>query len=536
MSKKKEPLKFNFPAQPEQFNFPEFKSQEVNKVRQDDKEKQDDKKIISHCSKVEGNKLKSSYHYKFSKVYKDDQGNYTIFPKNKTIIVETQLQTEKLGLLLVGLGGNNGSTLLATIESFKRNLFWNTKEGEQRPNFFGSLTQSGSIKIGVDEEGNEVYIGIKDFIPLIRPEDLIIDGWDISSLNLYEAVKRAKVLDYDLQRQLEFLKDIRPKSSIYKSEFIASNQEDRADNVLQGTNRELVEKIRADIRGFKATHQLKKVIILWTANTERFTDERIYHRDWFSLEEAIDKNEKEISPSTLFAVASVYEGCPFINGSPQNTFVPGVIDFAEKEKVFIAGDDFKSGQTKMKSVLVDFLIGAGIKPTCIASYNHLGNNDGKNLSEEKQFTSKEISKSNVIDDMVKSNPLLYKEGEKPDHCVVIKYLPYIGDSKRALDEYTSEIFMGGKNTITIHNVCEDSLLATPIILDLVILMELFTRIKLNVDGQESFEPVQNLLSYFLKAPLKNKHPHINSLFRQRYALENFLRMLYGLSPENHLFF
>ena len=122
----------------------------------------------------------------------------------------------------------------------------------------------------------------------------------------------------------------------------------------------------------------------------------------------------------------------------------GVIDLAEQRGVFIGGDDFKSGQTKIKSVLVDYLVSAGIKPVSIVSYNHLGNNDGKNLSAPEQFRSKEISKSNVVDDMVASNPLLYKEGEHPDHTIVIKYVPYVGDSKRALDEYTSEIFMGGK--------------------------------------------------------------------------------------------
>merc|ERR1712032_172100 len=195
----------------------------------------------------------------------------------------------------------------------------------------------------------------------------------------------------------------------------------------------------------------------------------------------------EISPSTLFAIASILEGHTYINGSPQNTFVPGVIELAEAKQVFIGGDDFKTGQTKMKSVMVDWLIAAGLKPTSIVSYNHLGNNDGKNLSAPKQFRSKEVSKSNVVDDMVASNPILYAEGEHPDHCVVIKYVPYVGDSKRAMDEYTSEIFMNGKNTIVMHNTCEDSLLASPLILDLVILTEVFQRIKFRVEGQTEFE-------------------------------------------------
>jgi myo-inositol-1-phosphate synthase len=153
----------------------------------------------------------------------------------------------------------------------------------------------------------------------------------------------------------------------------------------------------------------------------------------------------------VFAVACILEGVNFINGSPQNTFVPGCLELAEEKQVYIGGDDFKSGQTKMKSVLVDFLIGSGIKVKSIVSYNHLGNNDGKNLSQPDMFRSKEISKSNVVDDMVAANRLLYEEDEHPDHCVVIKYVPHVGDSKRAMDEYCSEIFMGGTNTIIMHN-------------------------------------------------------------------------------------
>lgn len=156
---------------------------------------------------------------------------------------------------------------------------------------------------------------------------------------------------------------------------------------------------------------------------------------------------------------------------------------AIKRNSLIGGDDFKSGQTKMKSVLVDFLVGAGIKPTSIVSYNHLGNNDGMNLSAPQTFRSKEISKSNVVDDMVSSNGILYQPGEHPDHVIVIKYVPYVGDSKRAMDEYTSEIFMGGKSTIVLHNTCEDSLLAAPIILDLVLLAELSTRIQLKAERE-----------------------------------------------------
>merc|ERR1719211_339306 len=329
-------------------------------------------------------------------------------------------------------------------------------------------------------------------------------------MNLADASKRAAVLPYDLQRQLApELSKITPLKSIYYPDFIAANQADRADNVLEGNVAcmEHVEQIRKDIRNFKTENGLDKVVILWTANTERFCEVNPgVHDTAENVMAAIKDGNSEISQSTVFAVASILEGCSYINGSPQNTLVPGVIELAGKHGVFVGGDDFKSGQTKIKSVLVDFLVSAGIKPESIVSYNHLGNNDGKNLSEQKTFRSKEISKSNVVDDMVESNQVLFPNAHQdhPDHCVVIKYVPYVGDSKRAMDEYTSSIFMGGRNTLVIHNTCEDSLLATPIILDLVLLTELLERIQYKRQDQPDSEyakmrPVLSVLSYLLKA-------------------------------------
>jgi len=279
--------------------------------------------------------------------------------------------------------------------------------------------------------------------------------------------------------------------------------------------------------------------VLWTANTERFASvEEGMNDTAANLLASIARGEQEVSPSTCFAVASILESCTYINGSPQNTFVPGVVELAEQKGVFIGGDDFKSGQTKMKSVLVDFLVSAGIKPASIVSYNHLGNNDGKNLSAPKCFRSKEISKSNVVDDMVDANQILYEKGEHPDHVVVIKYLPYVGDSKRAMDEYTSEIFMGGRNTIVMHNTCEDSLLATPIIYDLCILAEISERIEVKKEGSEKFErfhSVLSLLSYLIKAPIVPQGaPVVNALAAQRQCIVNIFRACVGLPPEHNM--
>lgn len=219
----------------------------------------------------------------------------------------------------------------------------------------------------------------------------------------------------------------------------------------------------------------------------------------------------------------------------------GVLELASIKNVSIGGDDFKSGQTKMKSVLTDFLVSSGIKPVSIVSYNHLGNNDGKNLAEEAQFKSKEISKSSVVDDIIQSNQVLYplEKGQStpknPDHVIIIEYVPAVGDSKRAMDEYESEIFMGGRSTISIHNVCEDSLLAAPLMLDLVLMTQFLSKIRISRSSDlasatfEPFHPILSILSFLLKAPLVPGHaPVINALMKQRKAIEGLLRACVGL--------
>lgn len=402
-----------------------------------------------------------------------------------------------------------------------------------QPNYYGSVTQASTVKIGM-VDGEEVFVPLSSVVPMVHPNDIVLGGWDISDSNLLAAAKRAKVLDVDLVNKVgPQLEKIVPLPGVFDPGFIASNQQERANHVIKGSKQEQMEQVRKDIREFKAKHGLDKVIVLWTANTERYSRiEAGLNMTSQEILESIKRNKAEVSPSSIYAVACILENVPFINGSPQNTFVPGVMDLALEHKVPIAGDDFKSGQTKLKSSLVEFLIGAGIKPVSIVSYNHLGNNDGRNLDEPAQFRSKEISKSDVVNDIVRSNNVLYKENEHPDHVVVIKYVPLVGDSKRAMDEYTSDIFMNGRNTLVIHNTCEDSLLAAPIILDLAILMELTTRVTIN---GSPMHPVTSLLSFLTKAPLVPRNtPCVNSLSRQRAMLENFCKALVGLPPENNM--
>lgn len=489
-------------------------------------------------------------------------GGYVLKPVKQTIQFKTERQVPTTGLMLVGWGGNNGTTLTATVLANKHNICWHTREGVQTPNYIGSLVRASTLRLGTDSQtGKDVHIPLSDMLPLVHPNDLVLGGWDISGLPLDQAMRRAKVMEWDLQQQLNpLMRQMVPLPSVYYPDFINANQEERADNVLPGTNKQAhLEQIRKDIRDFKAANNLDKVIVLWTANTERYSEIIPGVNDTArNLEHSVANDHEEVSPSTIFAMACIYEGVPYINGAPQNTFVPGCIELAEEYGGFIGGDDFKSGQTKIKSCLTEFLVNSGIKPLSIASYNHLGNNDGRNLSAPKTFRSKEISKSCVVDDMVEANHLLYKplleapKGEKniedggqvrktehPDHCVVIKYMPAVGDDKVALDEYYSELAMGGRNKIVISNTCQDSLLAIPLIIDLVLIAELLTRVQYRkLDGslgQESnfqnLYPVLSLLSSMLKAPLVRPGTDvINGAARQRASVDHFLRALIGLQP------
>eukprot|EP00252_Welwitschia_mirabilis_P013954 TRINITY_DN3093_c0_g1_i1.p1 TRINITY_DN3093_c0_g1~~TRINITY_DN3093_c0_g1_i1.p1 ORF type:complete len:511 (+),score=33.71 TRINITY_DN3093_c0_g1_i1:205-1737(+) len=486
--------------------------------------------------------IESVYAYETTEVvHENKNGKYEWVVKPKTVKYQfkTDRRVPKLGVMLVGWGGNNGSTLTAGVIANREGISWATKDKVQQANYFGSLTQASTCRIG-SFNGEEMYAPFKSLLPMVDPNDIVFGGWDISNMNLADAMARAKVLDIDLQKQLRpYMQDMVPLPGIYDPDFIAANQGERANNIIKGSRKEQMLRIIQDIREFKAKSKVDKVVVLWTANTERYSNVIVGLNDTKqNLLASLERNEAEISPSTLYAIACVLESVPFINGSPQNTFVPGLIDLAIEKNSLIGGDDFKSGQTKLKSVLVDYLVGAGLKPTSIVSYNHLGNNDGMNLSAPQTFRSKEISKSNVVDDMVSSNAILYEPGEHPDHVVVIKYVPYVGDSKRAMDEYTSEIFMGGKNTLVIHNTCEDSLLASPLILDLVLLAELCTRIQLKKEGEtkfHSFHPVASLLSYLTKAPLVPPGtPVVNALAKQRAMLENVMRACVGLAPDNNM--
>ncbi|NWU89459.1 INO1A synthase, partial [Upupa epops] len=426
--------------------------------------------------------------YSYSTVHVCRESGVTkVRPCSTRFTFRTARQVPRLGVMLVGWGGNNGTTVTAAVLANRLGLSWMTKTGRKTANYYGSLLQASTVCLGTSPTG-DVYVPFRDLLPMVHPNDIVFDGWDISSLNLAEAMRRAEVLDWQLQEQLwPHMEQMKPRPSIYIPEFIAANQEERADNVLRGSMAEQVEQIRRDIRDFRETSGVDKVIVLWTANTERFCDIVPGLNDTAdNLLRAIERG-LEVSPSPLFAVASILEGCAYINGSPQNTFVPGALELAAQRGVFVCGDDFKSGQTKLKSVL--------------------GSDDEGDRGDSGDRGSD-------------------KGGRGVTGGMMARVLGGTG-CKRALDEYTSEIMMGGTNTIVIHNTCEDSLLASPIILDLAILTELCQRVTFCTEADPEFQGFHSVLSivaFLCKAPLVPEGtPVVNALFRQRSCIENILR-------------
>ena len=364
--------------------------------------------------------ITATYSYETTSV-QVEAGRVTATPVSNAFVFTTQRAVPRLGCMIVGLGGNNGTTVAGAILANKLGLKWHSKLGEHSPDYIGSLTQSSSVRLG-SAAGRDVYVPFSSLLPMVDPNTIVVGGWDISSLSVGAAMERAQVLDYDLQRQLRPLLDgLVPLPSIYYPDFIAANQCDRADNLLPGQDKGAhLEAIRGQIRAFKAAQGVDKVVVLWSANTERFSSLVAGVNDTeANLLAAIARSEQEVSPSTVFAVAAILEvgaaagrtqgkgpgrwdsgaalrrllllllllqlryhgcassshgclpaclpvclnvclcvspphlrlqGCTFINGSPQNTCVPGVLALAQRCGVFVGGDDFKSGGWRCSGV------------------------------------------------------------------------------------------------------------------------------------------------------------------------------------------
>lgn len=505
-------------------------------------------RVISPDVNYEMDQILSKFAYKAVNAVVDENGNVRAEPVERVYRFRTANRPRKMGLMQVGWGGNNGTTVTAAVVANQRSISWDTRAQTHLPNYNGSLTQASTMRVGFNSEGKDVFVPFKSVVPMADPNEIVLGGWDISGHNLADAMDNAKVLEPDLRKKLRpHMEGMKPLRAAFDQQFIAKNQRPRADNIMSTTDKQSqLEQLRKDIREFKAANDLEFVVVVWTGNSERYAVESPGVNDTANnLLAAIRESHQEVSPSTLYCVAAILEGCPYVNGSPQNTFVPGAVDLAREKDVLICGDDFKSGQTKMKSVLADYLIGCGFKIKTMVTYNHLGNNDMYQLTDEVMWKPKSASKSRVIEDIVDSNGVLYKGKEDSiDHVVVVKYVPFHGDSKRDVSEYTSEGFMDGHYTTIMHNECLDSALCAPLILDLAIFAELFSRVEYTVereDGsvpEESYrgmETAMSVLGFYMKIPrTPTGEPTVNALGRQKACIENLLRALVGLPPESHL--
>lgn len=421
--------------------------------------------------------------------------------------------TGKLGVLVVGLGAVT-STFLAGVELMRRGL--------AEP--VGTLTQRGTIRLGKRTEDRVPLI--KDFVPLADLDDLVFGAWDPIADNAYEAALRCGVLDRHehIEPIADFLKSITPMPAAFEQRWASRI---RGDNVKEGTPAELVESLRADIRDFKTRHGCDRLVMIWAASTEIFIELAPQHESLEKFEAALRDGEEMIAPSMLYAYAALMEGVPMANGAPNLTLdIPAMVELAEREGVPICGKDFKTGQTMIKTTLAPMLKARALGLEGWYSTNILGNRDGEVLDDPANFKTKEESKLGVLEHILEPDryPDLYGEMY---HKVRINYYPPRGDSKEGWDNLDIFGWLGYPMQIKVDFLCRDSILAAPLVLDLVLFSDLAQRAGL--------AGVQEWLSFYFKDPqhAPTVYPE-NDLFIQQTKLKNTLRWLMGEEQITHL--
>ena len=419
----------------------------------------------------------------------------------------------KLGVLIPGMGAV-ASTFISGVEAIKK--------GIAEP--IGSMTQMGTIRLGKRTE-NRVPL-IKDFAPLANLDDLVFGGWDINEESLYEICIRSKVLNENmieaLRENLDLI-DIWP--AVFDKKFVKNidgNYVKSAKNKM-----ELAEKIIEDINMFSEKNNTRSNIMIWCGSTEVFFRPGAVHSSLEKFEKGLLSNDPEISPSMIYAYASLKKGIPFANGAPNLTIdINALTELAQINKVPIAGKDFKTGQTLMKTILAPGLKARQIGIKGWFSTNILGNRDGEVLDDPEAFKTKEESKLSVLDSILQ--PELYPELYKDlYHKVRINYYPPRGDNKEGWDNIDIFGWMGYEMQIKVDFLCRDSILAAPIVLDLVLFLDLAKR--------ADMKGVQEWLSFYFKSPmtLPELYPE-HDLFVQLAKLKNTLRHIMGEELITHL--
>ena len=420
----------------------------------------------------------------------------------------------KLGVLIPGLGGAVSTTLIAGLEAVKI----------QSAMPIGSLTQMGTIRLGKRDEHRVPMI--KDFITLPDPDDLVFFGWDVYQDNCYEAAIKAAVLERDLIEKVgRSLRRIKPKPAVFRKEFVKNLD---GDNIKpQKKYMDLIEALKEDIEGFKKEHDIDRCVMVWCASTETYLKPGDVHSSISKFEKGLKKNDPNISPSMLYAYAAITSGIPYINGSPNLTVdIPAMVQLAQKYEVPIGGKDFKTGQTLMKTIIAPGLKARLLGLTGWYSTNILGNRDGLVLDDADSFKTKEVSKLSVLDEILqpKVYPSLY---ENFYHKVSINYYPPRGDNKEGWDCIDIFGWLGYPMQIKINFLCRDSILAAPIVLDLVLFADFAKR--------SGLSGIQEWLSFYFKSPMcaEGLYPE-HDLFIQLMKLKNTLRYLMGEEQITHL--
>jgi myo-inositol-1-phosphate synthase len=423
--------------------------------------------------------------------------------------------TGKLGVLCVGLGAVTSTFITGVLM---------VRKGLSKP--VGSMTQMAKIRVGKGAEAEYKHIG--DVVSLTELDDIVFGAWDIFPDNAFESAMHAEVLkDRDIYPVKEELEQIKPFKGVYDPNYVKRLN---GTWMKEGESRwDLMEQVRKDIRDFKKENNCERVVVIWAASTEIYVPRvAAVHDDLAALEAAMKADDKEnIAPSMCYAYAALSESAPFIMGAPNTCVdIPAMWQLAEKTKMPISGKDFKTGQTMMKTVLAP-----AFRTRCLGvsgwfSTNILGNRDGEVLDCPENFKTKEVSKLSVI------NTIL-KDDEYPDlygnifHKVRINYYPPRNDDKEGWDNIDIFGWMGYPMQIKVDFLCKDSILAAPLLLDLVLCSDLAARA-----GKFG---IQTWLSFFLKSPMHNdESAPVHDLFQQFTIFKNALREMGGYEADEEI--
>ncbi len=436
--------------------------------------------------------------------------------KSKTGRGELAPAKGKLGIMIPGMGAV-ATTFVAGVEAVRK--------GISAP--IGSVTQMGTIRLGKRTDGRSPKV--KDFVPLAGLNDLVFTGWDIFEDDMYAAAGKAGVLERSLLEQVKpFLTSIKPRTAVFDKNYVKKLD---GPNVKKGKNKkELVEQVRDDIREFQKSSGADRLVMIWCGSTETFIEAGPVHQTVDSFEKGLLANDENIAPSMIYAYAAMREGVPFANGAPNLTVdIPVMQELSRKNDAPICGKDYKTGQTLIKTILAPGFKARMLGLSGWFSTNILGNRDGEVLDDPGSFKTKEESKLSVLEHILQ--PDLYPElYGNIYHKVRINYYPPRGDNKEGWDNIDIFGWLGYPMQIKVDFLCRDSILAAPIVLDVLLFLDLAKRSSaLRGIG------IQEWLSFYFKSPMTapGLYPE-HDLFIQSMKLKNTLRHLMGEEMITHL--